>query len=101
MSFSFAQSQSSKKNQLTTNKLTLKCAALFKNKPFDFENFKIKFKDYATIPVSGSSLNAKSYSLAKKLNVGDYVTIFQIENRILNGRKSHEHKTLIIKIVTL
>jgi len=89
LSFSFAQSQSPPtnkapcsfevtKNQLTANKLTLKCAALFKNKPFEFENFIIKFKDYATIPVSGSSLNVKSYSLAKKLNVGDYVTIFQI-----------------------
>ena len=112
--FSFAQSQSSEnlltnrapctfeitKDQLTANKLTLKCAALFENKPFEIENFKIKFKGHATIAVSGNSLNAKSHSLAKKLKVGDYVTIFQIENIILNGRKSQEYKTLIIKIVT-
>jgi len=113
LSVSFAQSQNSKnllinrapctfevtKEQLTANKLTLKCAKLFENKPFEIENFKIKFKDHPAIAVSGNSLNAKSHALAKKLKVGDYVTIFQIENIILNGRKSQEYKTLIIKIV--
>ena len=113
LNFSFAQSQSSKNllidkapctfemtiAELTDNELNFKCDETYENQPFGIENFKIKFIRNASIFVSGNSLNGKSISLARKLKTGDYVTIFDIENININGKKSQEFKTLIIKII--
>ena len=71
---------------------------IYENQSFGIENFKIKFIRNASILVSGNSLNGKSISLARKLKTGDYVTIFDIENININGKKSQEFKTLVIKI---
>ena len=113
MSFTFVQSQNSTNllvdrapctfemtvEELTTKQLNFKCSELFDNNSFGIENFKIKFRGTASIPVKGNTLNAKSHVLAKKLKAGDYVTIFQVANLIVNGNKSQEYKTLDIKII--
>ncbi|MFC4721779.1 hypothetical protein ACFO5O_05580 [Geojedonia litorea] len=112
-SFSFAQSQNSANllidrapctfemtvEQLTSKKLNFKCEELFGNDSFGIENFRIKFRGKASIPVEGNTLNADSNILAKKLKAGDYVTIFHVENLIVDGNKSQEYKTLHIKII--
>ncbi len=112
-SFTLAQSQNSTNllterapctfemtvEQLTAKKLNFKCDELFGNDSFGIENFRIKFRGSASIPVKGNTLNAKSHILAKKLKVGDFVTIFHVENLIVNGNKSQEYKTLDIKII--
>ena len=112
-SFTLAQSQNSTNlltekapctfemtvEQLTAKELNFKCEELFDNKSFGIEKFRIKFRGSASIPVKGNTLNAKSHIIAKKLKVGDYVTIFHVENLIVNGTKSQEFKTLNIKII--
>jgi len=113
LSFTLAQSQNSTNllterapctfemtiEQLTAKELNFKCDELFDNKSFGIENYRIKFRGSASIPVKGNTLNAKSHMLAKKLKVGDYVTIFHVENIIIDGNTSQEYKTLDIKII--
>ena len=113
MSFTFVQSQNSTNllidrapctfemtvEELTAKQLNFKCSELFDNDSFGIENFRIKFRGTASIPVKGNILNAKSHILAKKLKAGDYVTIFHVENLLVNGNKSQEYKTLDIKII--
>ena len=65
----------------------------------EVENFRIKFRGSASIPVKGNTLNAKSHKEAKSLKTGDFVTIFYIENLIINNQKSQEFKTISIKII--
>lgn len=112
-SFTIAQSQNSTNllvdrapctfemtvEQLTAKELNFKCDELFNNNSFGIENFRIKFRGSASIPVKGNTLNAKSRVLAKKLKVGDYVSIFHVQNLIIDGNKSQEYKTLDIKII--
>jgi len=112
-SFSFAQNEESKNlltdkapctfeltiGELISDELKFECSEVFENKAFRIENFRIKFREHASILVSGNSLDSKSKRLAKNLKVGDYVTVFYIENIIMNGEKSQDFKTLNLKIV--
>ena len=86
-------------DELISDDLKFRCSDIFENKAFGIENFTIKFRGHASIPVSGNSLNSKSEWLAKNLKIGDYVTIFHIENMIIDGEKSQDFKTIKIKIV--
>ena len=66
--------------QLTAKELIFKCEDIFEAQAFTIENFRIKFRGSASIPVKGNTLNAKSHKEAKSLKTGDFVTIFYKSN---------------------
>lgn len=86
-------------NQLIADDLNFQCDSAYENKAFKIENFRITFKGQPSILVSGNSLNEKSKNLAKNLKVGDFVTIFMIENIIKDDKKSNDYSTILIKII--
>lgn len=112
-SLSFSQNENSKNlmtnnapctfemtvDQLTSDKLNFNCPEVFQDKAFKIQNFKIKFIGYASIIISGNSLNFRSKKIAESLKVGDYVTIIEIEDIIIGKKVSQNYQTLIIKII--
>jgi|GEM_PF-3619880 len=86
-------------DELISDELKFECFEIFENKTFRIENFRIKFRGHASISISGNSLDMKSEKLAKNLKIGDSLTIFHIENMIVDGEKSQDFKTMNIKIV--
>ncbi|MGJ8593545.1 MAG: hypothetical protein ACSHXF_13420 [Aquaticitalea sp.] len=85
--------------RLTSDHLIFKCSEAFENNPFGIQDFKIKFRGYPTIHVQDTVLDFKSKQLACSLSVGDYVTIFDIENLIVENKKVQKFKTLSIQII--
>jgi len=86
-------------NQLIDDDLSFQCDDVYGNKAFKIENFRILFKGQSSILVLGNSLNEKSKILAKNLKVGDFVTIFMVENIIIESEKFNDYSTILVKVI--
>lgn len=85
--------------QLTADKLAFKCPEVYDNKPFDIQNFKIKFMGKASIVIDGNALNEESKAIAKTLQPGNIVSLYDIQKINVLSLDNKTYKTLLIKIV--
>ena len=85
--------------QLTAEKLAFKCPEVYDNKPFDIQNFKIKFMGKPSIVIPGNALNEESKAITKTLQPGNIVSLYDIEKINVLSLDNKTYTTLLIKIV--
>lgn len=87
-------------DDLKSKNLQFNCNSVFENKPFKINNFRLKIKGNASVLNYGNTLNPKGKALLRKLYPGNYITIFNIKNIVLQNKiLDNSFKSFKIKII--